>query len=189
MLRRKKRSLRKVPRATSLSRLRLVAQMMRTSTFRPVRRPRRCTSFPSIARRILACACRAEFADLVEEQNTSLGKFPVGLGGLWAPVNAPRSYPKSSLSRRASGRAAQLTNETNRPRPPVAVGMHQLGRQFFARSGLTSDQYIAFGGSYAGDPGAYIGHRQAAAHDALTAAQRQRSGNDVRRQAAFHRFH
>ena len=42
---------------------------------------------------------------------------------VWASVKAPRSWPKSSLSRRCSGRAAQLTCRKGRSRRPLSKWM------------------------------------------------------------------
>ena len=49
-----------------------------------------------------------EFTDLIEEQSATVGDLELAGREATAPVNAPRTCPKSSLSMRASGMAPQL---------------------------------------------------------------------------------
>ena len=81
---------------------------------------------------------------------------------LTAPVNAPRSWPKSSLSTRLSGSAAQLmaTNGPDGSRPePVEVARDQL----LAGPALADDQHLARHRRDPGDRLAQLRHGRAAA--------------------------
>ena len=61
-----------------------------------------------------------------------------------AEVNAPRSWPNSSLSSRVSGRAAQLIGDQV-ALPLLARVVDRLGDQLLARAGLALDQDRALG--------------------------------------------
>ncbi len=52
---------------------------------------------------------RRHLADLVEEERAAVGELEAPFRLLTAPVNAPLSWPKSSLSISLPARAAQLT--------------------------------------------------------------------------------
>ena len=65
-----------------------------------------------------------------------------------APVKAPRSWPKSSLSSRCSGSAAQLTDHELAASRHVAV-VNGLGHQLLAGSRLARDEH---GAARRGDP-------------------------------------
>ena len=56
-----------------------------------------------------------------------------------APVNAPRSWPNSSLSRSVSVKAAQLT-ATRGLEAAAAAAVNRAGYQFLAGPGLSSDE-------------------------------------------------
>ncbi len=89
----------------------------------PARRPRsvsppptRSKSPPSSTRSTLACTAERQLADLVEEERAAAR--PARSARAWrrsAPVKAPRSWPKSSLSTSVSGIAAQLTATNGAP--------------------------------------------------------------------------
>jgi hypothetical protein len=102
---------RKRPTARSCSRFRLVAVMIRTSTRITRCEPRGWNCFSWRTRRTLAWA-------EAESSPTSSRKIVPPLASSkrprrwWmAPVKAPRSWPKSSLSMRVSGMAAQLLDQ------------------------------------------------------------------------------
>jgi len=58
-----------------------------------------------------------------------------------AAVKAPRSWPKSSLSSRASGIAPQSTGTNGRIRPPAAA-MDGPGHEFLARARLAGHEHV-----------------------------------------------
>ena len=105
------------PACTSRSRSRRVAAMMRDvdarSTASP---PTRRTSPRSIARRSLGCSDSVELADLVDEQRAAVGLLEDALRArATAPVNAPRSWPKSSdSSERRAGPPCSRRRRTGR---------------------------------------------------------------------------
>ena len=57
-----------------------------------------------------------------------------------APVNAPRTWPKSSLSSRLSVRAPQLTRTNGRLRARAEL-VDRVGDQFLAGAGLAQEQH------------------------------------------------
>ena len=110
--RRKSRSSRKRPAATSALRSRLVAATTRTSTLMVSV----AADAPDLAllqhAQELHLHLRADLADLVEEERAA--RWPPRRGrasAALAPVNAPRSWPKSSLSRIDSGSARAVDGD------------------------------------------------------------------------------
>lgn len=105
---RKYRSRRNAFRSTSASRSRLVAAMNLTSTRRGRTLPRRVTSRVSMTRSSLTCV------DSGISPTSSRNSVPPSAASsspsllLVAPVNAPFSYPNSSLSSSVSDSAAQF---------------------------------------------------------------------------------
>ena len=59
---------------------------------------------------------RLHLADLVEHQRAGVGLLELADARVAAPVNAPRSWPNSSLSRSSAGSAAQFTLTNGRLR-------------------------------------------------------------------------
>ena len=78
--------------------------------------PTRSTSRVSSTRRSLACSRQRQLADLVEEDGAARRRLEEPGLACAAPVNAPRSWPKSSLSSSDSESAAQLTETNGAPR-------------------------------------------------------------------------
>ena len=111
---RKYRSSRNWRSATRCFRLRLVAATTRTSTCSDCVPPTRSNCFSSSARRILACSAsgRSPISSRNSVPRCASSKRP-GLRAA-APVNAPFSWPNSSVSSSVSGIAAQLI-ATNGP--------------------------------------------------------------------------
>jgi hypothetical protein len=62
----------------------------------------------------LGLRLQAHVADLVEEERAAVGQLELAARSATAPVNAPFTWPNSSLSISSSGIAAQLTS-TNGP--------------------------------------------------------------------------
>ena len=85
-----------------------------------------------------------------------------------ASVNAPFTWPNSSLSRMFSLRAAQLS-ATNGLLLPRAVLVDRLGDQFLAGAGLALDQHAGVGRGDALEPLDHVAHLRAVADDALEA--------------------
>ena len=84
---------------------------------------------------------RRHLADLVEEDRAAAR--PPRRGPRWscvAPVNAPRRWPKSSLSSSVSGSAAQLT-ATNGPSARALGAVDAARDQLLAGAGLALDQH------------------------------------------------
>ena len=109
------RSSRKSPRSTAFRRSRLVAAITRMFAFDMRVPPSRWNSRSCSTRRNFACA------DGLISPTSSRNSTPPEASSICpglvcsAPVNAPRSWPKSSDSRSGSGSAAQFT-ATNGPR-------------------------------------------------------------------------
>ena len=103
------RSSRKAPPGTAACRSRLVAAMVRKSTAIGAVPPRRVTFFSSSTRS--SSTCTLGVTSPISSRKTVPPSADSNLP-LWrarAPVKAPASWPKSSLSRMPSGRAPQLT--------------------------------------------------------------------------------
>ena len=128
-LRRKNRSWRNVPRVISLSRSRLVAAMKRTSSGRGLSPPTRSTTRSSMTRSSLTWI---EWGSSPTSSRNTVPPSAVssrpGLAAI-APVNAPRSWPNSSLSSRLSDSAAQLS---------LRYGLAARGDMRWTRSASTS---------------------------------------------------
>ncbi len=86
------------------------------------------------------------------------------LRSLIAPVNAPFSWPNSSLSSSVSGRAAQLT-VTNGLRGAPAVVMDGARDQFLARAALAAQQHRRVALGDVRDQVVYRLHRAGVADD------------------------
>ena len=111
---RKNRSRRKASRETSASRSRFVAAMKRTSTLRGRTPPTRNTSRVSMTRRSIACSLCG--SSPISSRNTvppgAISIKPVFACA--APVNAPRSWPNSSVARSERATAAQSIGTNGR---------------------------------------------------------------------------
>ena len=108
------RSSRNSPALTAASRSRFVAATMRTSTVTTrAAHPLELALLDGAQE--LRLRRERQLADLVEEQRPAVGELEAALRPAAAPVNAPFSWPKSSLSRSASGSAAQLSATNGLP--------------------------------------------------------------------------
>ena len=115
VFRRKSRSWRNRPEATSAARSELVAEMSRTLA-RIVRdEPTRSNSPRSRARRIFACwaAGMLPISSMKRVPPSASSKRPAR--SPLASVKAPRTWPKSSLSNTPSGSPPMLTEMNGRP--------------------------------------------------------------------------
>ena len=83
-----------------------------------------------------------------------------------APVKAPRSWPKSSLSSRCSGSAAQLTDHELAAPGHVAV-MDRLGHQLLAGPGLAGHEHGAARRGDALHPREHLHHPAAPAQEVV----------------------
>ena len=118
-------------------------------------------------RRSLAWRLRADVADLVEEERAAVRPPRRGRAGrAWAPVKAPRSWPKSSDSENALGDGAAVHGHEGagcaRRR-----GVDGAGHELLARAALALDEHGGVGG---GDPGRRLvdlQHGLAASHDVV----------------------
>ncbi len=108
-LRRKNRSSRNVPAATSASRSRLVAATNRTSISFGFTEPTRVTLRSSSTRRSFTCVAGPSSPTSSRNTVPPCADSRRPALACTAPVNAPRSWPKSSLSSRLSLNAAQLS--------------------------------------------------------------------------------
>ena len=106
---RKNRSSRNFPSFTSCSRLRLVAATRRTSTVIVLELPMRSKLFVSMKRRSFTWISGpiSPISSRKTVPPSAVSKRPSRFSV--APVNDPRSWPKSSLSSSAGGSAAQCT--------------------------------------------------------------------------------
>ena len=133
------------------ARSRLVPAMMRTSTGcgRVAADGPHCLS--SITRSSFDLERHGQLADLVEEERAAVRRRR---RGPWfactAPVKAPRTWPKSSLSSRVSGMAPQFT-ATKRPSRRGLAGVDGARDQLLAGAALAGDQHVAGGGRAPGD--------------------------------------
>ncbi len=100
--------------STADSRSRLVAVTSRTSNGTSMSLPTGRTLRSCSARSSFGCSPSGISADLVEEERPAVRLHEEAGARAAASVNAPRAWPKSSLSSRGSGIAAQLT-ATNGP--------------------------------------------------------------------------
>ena len=84
--------------------------------------------------------------------------------GFWrsAPVKAPRSWPKSSLSIRPSGSAPQLTRIEG-PCGPIGMAVQGGGDQFLAGAAFADDQHGGIGRGGQADRLEDLAHRGALA--------------------------
>src|SRR5262245_1840951 len=80
---------------------------------------------------------------------------------VWAPVKAPRTCPKSSLSSRPSGIAVQLIG--TKGLSARAVEVEGLRDQLLARAALPGDEHVAAPVRHAPDQGEDLAHRRALA--------------------------
>ena len=85
-----------------------------------------------------------------------------------APVKAPRSWPKSSLSIRLGGRAAQLTT-TNGPLRPRALVVDGAGDELLADPCLAEDENRGVAGRHLPHFVEYVQQGVRAADDVLEA--------------------
>ena len=106
--RRKNRSSRKLPSATAVTRSRLVAATMRTSTLIGLPPPTRSISRASMARSSFACASLPRSPTSSRKSVPPCASSNRPMRRSVAPVNAPRSCPNISLSTRSRGIAAQF---------------------------------------------------------------------------------
>ena len=104
------------------------------------RRVRRCGSGWRAAASPASTAARRRCRRGTACRLSAISKRP-GLS-LIAPVNAPRSWPKSSVSIRLSEKSAQLT-ATNGWCRRVLVVMQQVGDHFLAGAALAGDDHAA----------------------------------------------
>src|SRR5262249_23225257 len=90
--------------------------------------------------------------------------------GFWrsAPVNAPRSWPKSSDSSNASGRAAQLTGQEGTV-GPAARGVNRARDGLLARAALAGDHHGGLGRGPFGGECQTLAQRPRAADDPIEA--------------------
>ena len=129
------------PPRRAASRSRLVAAIRRKSTRTGRVPPTRSNSRSCSARSSLACSVERQLADLVEEKRAAVGQLrSCRCFTPMAPVNAPFSWPKSSLSSRVSVSAAQLM-ATNGLSARGTVPVHGARDQFLAGAALATDQH------------------------------------------------
>ena len=129
-----------------LARSRLVAAMTRTSTLERAGAAHPLELALLQHPQQLGLQLQGQLADLVQEQRAAVA--PARTGPCWratAPVNAPFSWPNSSLSSSVSGRAAQLTVMNGRF-CAGAVVVDRPGHQLLAGAGLARDQHRGLGG-------------------------------------------
>ena len=135
------RDLRGTRRARSIaSRSRLVAAMMRTSTVTRLLLPSRLNS-PSCS----TCSSLACSAGFISPISSSMSVPPSACSNLptrsvAAPVNAPFSWPNSSLSSRSSGSAAQFTLTNGRLRRDGSI-VNRARDEFLADAALAANQH------------------------------------------------
>ena len=128
---------------TSVARSRWVAAMIRTSTLTAASADRHDLALLERAQQPRLQRGR-DIADLVEEQRAAVGLTKSPGARPAAPVKAPRTWPKSSLSSRPSARAEQFT-ATNRRPVRSRVPVDRPGHQLLAGSGLSQEQDTGLG--------------------------------------------
>ena len=135
-----------VPSATIRARSRLVAATRRTSTLNVLVPPSRSNSCSSSTRSSFDCRSERNLADLVQKQGPLVRQLePADLLAI-APVNAPFSWPKSSLSSSPVGMAAQFS--LTKAAPGAGSGRAWPGRPAPCRCRSPRDQH---GGIRRGD--------------------------------------
>ena len=114
---------------------------------------------------------RRHVADLVEEQRAAVACSNLPIRWRSAPVNAPFSWPNSSLSSSASGMAAQLIARNGRS-ARLRVLVDGAGDQFLAGAALAEDQHVHVLRGDAADRLAHLLHGRAAADDPVAGPPR-----------------
>ena len=109
VFRRKSRSCRKCPAATSSSRFAFVAEMMRTFACSVFDEPTRSKSPVSITRNSFACWASGMFAISSMKSVLSSASSNRPARSVFASVNAPFTWPNSSLSKSVSDKPPILT--------------------------------------------------------------------------------
>ena len=124
-----------------------MAATKRTSIARGVTPPTRSTSRVLETRSSFACSGERQLADLVEEDGAAAARSRAGRA--WpacAPVNAPRSWPNSSLSSSVSRqRRAVEARRTARAARGDAAWM-RARQHLLADAGLAEDQHADVAG-------------------------------------------
>ena len=115
----------------------------------------------------LALQVDGHLPDLVEEERAAVGLLEAaGARRDRAPVNAPFSWPKSSLSSRVAGIAAQLT-ATSGARGARAQAVDRAGDELLARAALAGDQHRGVGRRELLDQPVDLEHRRGRADQLL----------------------
>ncbi len=96
-------------------------------------------------------AAQGHVGDFVEEQRAAVGVLEAADASVRASVNAPLTWPKSSLSKVPSGSAPALTATMEREAREAERG--GSARRFLAGAVLAGDEDAGVGGSDAGDGG------------------------------------
>jgi hypothetical protein len=103
------------------------------------------------------------FRNFVEEKRAAVRRFKQAGTALSAPVYAPFSWPKSSLSRMFSGSAPQFTGQRLvRARTMI---VQRACDQFFAGAACAQNQYAGFRGSDARNGAIDFQHFRRASYD------------------------
>ena len=155
VFRRKSRSWRNLPSATSVSRSALVAEKTRTSTRRVFDEPTRSNSPVSSVRSSLACRPCEMLA--ISSRNSvppsAISKRPTR--SLLASVNAPFTWPNSSLSKTPSASPPVFTVH-QRARGAQRDGVQRLRDQSLAGAVFAGDEDVGVGRADARD---HVEHR------------------------------
>ena len=143
--RRKYRSRRNLPSATSFSRSRLVAAITRTSTLIGLLPPTRSNGCPSSTRRNLAWMRRAHLADFVEHQRALVGRLELADLPLGGPGEGPSLVAEqlAGQQRFGEGGAVQADERPFRARAGV---VDRPGDQFLAHAAFAADQHGGLAG-------------------------------------------
>ena len=80
-----------------------------------------------------------EVSNFVQKQGSSIGNLNLPFLLFWAPVNAPFSWPKISLSKRSSDNGAAVDNYEGKFFPG-AVTVNIPGNKFFSGSARALNQ-------------------------------------------------
>src|ERR1035437_9739672 len=167
VFRRKKRSSRNLPAATSARTSALVAARMRTSTRREREEPTRSNSPSCSTRRSFACCASERFAISSRKSVPPSASSKRPTRSVFASVNAPLVWPKSSLSNTPSESPPRFTVTIAR----AARGEAACSHDFLSGAVLARDQRVRVG-------------RPDAFHEAQDGLHHRRFGDELRRAIA-----
>ena len=145
-----------------------VAATIRTSTSISSRPPTRRIFRSCSVRSSLACSSSGSSPSSSRKNVPPSANSTRPIRRLSAPVNAPFSWPKNSLSSKLSGIAPQSTG-TNGPGRAAAAAVDAAGDQLLAGAGLAHHQHVDVGVGHLLDRVEHLAHGRAAADHVVEA--------------------